>query len=625
MADNRCPVCLQQIPEHASTPDCLQCSVCGQWHHSNCVDMTSQQCESINSFHCQNCATEQDSTIHKQPIRKSDRQHTKLNYADMNEGLTGDEKIWEKIINSKEFATDPFKRYRGSDFSIDTIRENGLDQPIVFEQPDDLDMTMPSPDITVRDIADLIGGDQHVDVIDVATQAEQPGWTMNRWAEYFHNQDRDRIRNVISLEISGTKFAEPIRRPKIVRDIDWIDNVWPTELKVKEYPKVQLYCLMGTKNSYTDFHIDFGGTSVFYHILSGSKIFFFIPPTSVNLRKYEKWSSSPDQPTIFLGDEVKECYKVHIKAGNTMLIPSGWIHSVFTPEDSIVIGGNFLQGFGIEKQLNVYDLEERTNVPQKFRFPYFMRMNWFAAQKYQNLLQGKQQHLAHHLSTQTATINTGVNTENSSDVSTLELRGLRKLANYLLSETTFLDPKSGNPEKRRQVKQDIPSSIADPVELAQSLLKQVTELLGPAEQADPEPKQGIKVKLKVKPAPTPRLKLKVKQPKGRVKKEDADFVYDDNQYFDEEIDETSLLAEDDDDDYVQGAGEAKPGNKKKVTPVKRKKGTKAYKDDSSDDGLGTGTVKSKRVNTKAIGNNAADKKTKGGSVKQRLLNRIKKK
>lgn len=215
--------------------------------------------------------------------------------------------------------------------------------------------------------------------------------------------------------------------------------------------------------------------------------------------------------------------------------------------------------------------------------------------------------------------------ENTSNISTLELRGLRKLANYLLSETTFLDAKNGNPEKRRQVRQDIPNSIADPVELVQSLSKQVSELLGPAEQADPEPKPGIKVKLKVKPAPAPRLKLKVKQPKGRVKKEDADFVYDDNQYFDEEIDESSLLAEDDDDDYVQSASVAKPANKKKVTPVKRKKGAKAYKDDSSDDGLGTGTVKSKRVATKAMDDNAGDKKTKGGSVKQRLLNRIKKK
>jgi F-box/leucine-rich repeat protein 10/11 len=53
--------------------------------------------------------------------------------------------------------------------------------------------------------------------LDVATQAEQPGWNMAKWADYFHSDDRDRIRNVISLEISGTKFAERIRRPKLVR------------------------------------------------------------------------------------------------------------------------------------------------------------------------------------------------------------------------------------------------------------------------------------------------------------------------------------------------------------------------------------------------------------------------
>ena len=35
-------------------------------------------------------------------------------------------------------------------------------------------------------------------------------------------------------------------------------------------PLVQKYCLMGVKNSYTDFHVDFGGTSVWYHVLKVS-------------------------------------------------------------------------------------------------------------------------------------------------------------------------------------------------------------------------------------------------------------------------------------------------------------------------------------------------------------------
>ena len=38
------------------------------------------------------------------------------------------------------------------------------------------------------------------------------------------------------------------------------------------YPKVQKYCLMSVKGCYTDFHVDFGGTSVWYHILKGSKV-----------------------------------------------------------------------------------------------------------------------------------------------------------------------------------------------------------------------------------------------------------------------------------------------------------------------------------------------------------------
>lgn len=34
----------------------------------------------------------------------------------------------------------------------------------------------------------------------------------------------------------------------------------------------QRYCLMSVQGCYTDFHIDFGGTSVWYHILRGCKV-----------------------------------------------------------------------------------------------------------------------------------------------------------------------------------------------------------------------------------------------------------------------------------------------------------------------------------------------------------------
>ena len=57
--------------------------------------------------------------------------------------------------------------------------------------------------------------------------------------------------------------------------------------------------------------------------------------------------------------------------GNTLFIPSGWIHAVYTPRDTLVFGGNFLHNMSAHVQLKVYDLENRTHVPQKYQFPNY--------------------------------------------------------------------------------------------------------------------------------------------------------------------------------------------------------------------------------------------------------------
>ena len=64
-----------------------------------------------------------------------------------------------------------------------------------------------------------------------------------------------------------------VKAPTLVRQIDWVESVWPRDLKdnhsdstnnikTMKYPKVQKYVLMSVEKCYTDFHIDFGGTSV---------------------------------------------------------------------------------------------------------------------------------------------------------------------------------------------------------------------------------------------------------------------------------------------------------------------------------------------------------------------------
>ncbi|KAG0305643.1 JmjC domain-containing histone demethylation protein 1, partial [Dissophora globulifera] len=318
-------------------------------------------------------------------LRKSSRRTGKINYADLVNGIVSHRSKWRVLLDSQKFLPDTFERVSGSDLTLDRLRSTGFHHPVIIKPDSDgttdgLDMKLPTAALTVDDVRDSVGSDTPVEVIDVATQSELLDWDMGAWADYFKSEPKERVYNVISLEISGTPLGDRIRRPRVVRELDWVENFWPSKLQETEFPKVQLYCLMSVKDSFTDFHIDFAGSSVFYHILSGSKTFFFIEPTPTHLRKYAKWSSSADQSTTFFGDEVGgKCHKVELKQGDTMLIPAGWIHAVYTPSSSIVIGGNFIHSLHIPMQYRVCDIEMNTNVPPKFRFPFFEKLNWFVA------------------------------------------------------------------------------------------------------------------------------------------------------------------------------------------------------------------------------------------------------
>lgn len=245
---------------------------------------------------------------------------------------------------------------------------------------DKLDMVIPEG-LTVRRVAEIYGMAERVPVIDVKTQDGLEQWNMAKWADYYEQEGEKPVRNVISLEVSRSKLGKLLRRPKMVRDMDLQNWVWREDDKYLP-PAVQFYCLMSVADSYTDFHIDFGGSSVYYHIVKGRKTFLFIRPTKQNLKKYEEWCLSPQQSQEFLGHQVNECYRIDLYPGDTMMIPSGWIHAVWTPTDSLVIGGNYLTRIHYGMQIRVLEIEKATGVALKYRYPFFQKIMWLAVIKY---------------------------------------------------------------------------------------------------------------------------------------------------------------------------------------------------------------------------------------------------
>lgn len=41
---------------------------------------------------------------------------------------------------------------------------------------------------------------------------------------------------------------------------------------------------------------------------------------------------------------------------------TGWIHAVYTPDDSLVFGGNFIHSFNIPGQIKISEIEDNTKV-----------------------------------------------------------------------------------------------------------------------------------------------------------------------------------------------------------------------------------------------------------------------
>ncbi|XP_017549114.1 lysine-specific demethylase 2B isoform X2 [Pygocentrus nattereri] len=282
----------------------------------------------------------------------------------------------------------------GKDFTYEYVQREALRTPLVFKSKEGLGIRMPEPEFTVSEIKGLVGSRRTVDVMDVSTQKGSE-MSMAQFVRYYETpeEEREKLFNVISLEFSHTKLENLIQRPAVVDLVDWVDNMWPLHLKQRQteatnvisemkYPKVQRYCLMSVKGCYTDFHIDFGGTSVWYHVFKGGKVFWLIPPSPSNLELYEQWVLSGKQSDVFLGDQVEGCERITLKQGHTFFIPSGWIHAVYTPEDSLVFGGNLLHSFNIPMQLLVYDIENRTKVHSKFRYPFFYEMCWYVLERY---------------------------------------------------------------------------------------------------------------------------------------------------------------------------------------------------------------------------------------------------
>jgi hypothetical protein len=165
--------------------------------------------------------------------RKSGREKKLMlgSYRDLEDGIMmrrKDTAEFAEMLKGDGFAPDTLERLRGEELTVEKLVSTGFRWPWVVKQLPE-GMKMPSA-LSVEEVAELVGEECLMPVLDVGPQAEV-AMTLGSWREYWRAPYREQRLNVTSLEVTGTRLAELVRSPAAVRALDWIDTVWPAELK----------------------------------------------------------------------------------------------------------------------------------------------------------------------------------------------------------------------------------------------------------------------------------------------------------------------------------------------------------------------------------------------------------
>uniref|UniRef100_A0A0K0G382 JmjC domain-containing protein n=1 Tax=Strongyloides venezuelensis TaxID=75913 RepID=A0A0K0G382_STRVS len=224
----------------------------------------------------------------------------------------------------------------------------------------------------------------------------KPGTTEMTLSEVLENMKveyskRKHIYNFLSLNYTFTELENVFKCPTFVTELDLAISNWPDVLKIaqikcdcdngifieKLIPMTWNYCTISAKGSYTDFHIDFGGSNVWISVIFGKKTFWIIPPTDYNIAAFELYLKDSYSKKKFFGFCAADCCKITLIGGQSFFLPAGWIHAVYTEEDTLMIGGNFITSAALETHIKILKSEQRQRAEAAYTYLYFKELMWY--------------------------------------------------------------------------------------------------------------------------------------------------------------------------------------------------------------------------------------------------------
>nr|CAD7597925.1 unnamed protein product [Timema genevievae] len=385
-----------------------------------------------------------DSTL---PRDRKERKHYIDDWALGDEEIEGRRSFHlDEKIETDRFPQCFVKEMQGIDFNLAYLQKHGFNMPLLFRDKAGLGLRVPSSNFSVNDVRMCVGSRRVLDVMDVNTQ-KNVEMTMKEWQKYYEDTNKDKLLNVISLEFSHTKLEYYVQTPTVVRQIDWVDCVWPKHLKESQtestnvIDEMMFWCWLdftrtqpGAPTSGEPQGEPLAMNQAWSVPGNGASD---DPPVTKNQPQISRdgemgpRTARPGEPVSLSLDEFRFM--------NLPFIPTWNVHPQSTEISHCC------------KTRNVI-VEDTTHVPQKFRYPFFTEMLWYVLERYVHCLLGRS-HLDEGGGGEPEPVKSGSNKH--THLTPQELHGLKAIVMFLHSLPTN--------------KKNVPELIRDPIALIQDV------------------------------------------------------------------------------------------------------------------------------------------------------------
>lgn len=255
--------------EAAADSTQVECDVCRTWHHADCVGLGPVALLSVEKYHCPRCEPLCGPSILKARTNshRYDRSEPDASSKPTQSGTPDFVSALRlrKFPDAVETSTPACVVLdEGRSLTLPYLNQTGFVQPIVVASlSEGLEMVLPKPEFGLADVPEVAGGpDRTVDVIDSYSQEAKAMRLADFCAAFSKAEEGSESKdlrpplNCLSLEVSDTVLGEALGPPAVARKLCWVNNVWPAPGSqafeaAGNPPKVQKYCIMSMKDSYT--------------------------------------------------------------------------------------------------------------------------------------------------------------------------------------------------------------------------------------------------------------------------------------------------------------------------------------------------------------------------------------